>query len=334
MGSQRERAVATTRRRVLQGCAGMLAAGTFAGCLGDGETADGYAMFFPIHDWAEQVAGEELAITNPVGTGRMGHGWRPDGTITTDIAATDIFLYLDSPDFAWAQNVAGTLESDYDDIVVVDLYDPVESSLIGGGEHDNEGNSGTGEDDQEGFADPHAWVDPVLAQEMVTKIAEVFANLDGNNAEQYDANAAAYRDRLAEVDTALEATIQDASLDVAVFAGHDSFSYIEQRYGFELVTPHGVSPDAIESIDDVAGLIDTIDEHGIDTVLYDPFEAAEGSDSLPQSVDLLLENTDATGAEPLTAISGTTKAWDEQGWGWVEQMEQVNIPSLEAALTA
>jgi len=34
----------------------------------------------------------------------------------------------------------------------------------------------------------------------------------------------------------------------------------------------------------------------------------------------------------LTPVSGTTDQWEENGWGWIEQMEQVNIASLDAAL--
>lgn len=34
----------------------------------------------------------------------------------------------------------------------------------------------------------------------------------------------------------------------------------------------------------------------------------------------------------LSPVEGTIEEWAENDWGWVEQMEEVNIPSLEAAL--
>ncbi len=51
-------------------------------------------------------------------------------------------------------------------------------------------------------------------------------------------------------------------------------------------------------------------------------------------VEVLLENTGAENYEPLTPAEGTTAEWTEQEWGWVEQMEAINIPSLRAALGA
>lgn len=457
-----------TRREVLTAGAGTVAVGAFAGCLdvvglgGGGTDADGYAAFFAIHDWAEQVGGDEMRFANPVGTGRMGHGWSPDADITAEVASTDLFFYLDTEEFSWAQNLARNLERDYDDIVVVDLLDGLEPFMIPfdyeGGErmpepdeghdyppesianfdmwdlrsqeqlgywhstrqhwhgglpdlqvdsrlpvgivlrdtHDRvvplgpdepyqvdarvaggdeeaveieiDGNTvefrgnAVGEaalvfeiyrgeelvydtadetvtvsvveeittDDE--FYDPHTWVDPVVAQEMVDTIRDELVAIDPDNAATYEENAAAYNQRLAGVDEQFEELGSQAELNVAVFAGHDSFQYIERRYGFELETPVGVSPDAQASRDDIIGLIETIEENGIDTILYDPFEAPTPGDSYPQIVDSILEESAAEYAEPLTPASGTTEEWVEKDWGWVEQMEQVNIPSLEQAL--
>lgn len=455
-----------TRRDVLKAGAGVAAAGALAGCfdavgLGDeGVEADGYAAFFALHDWVEQVGGERLTFENPVGTGRMGHGWSPDADITPDVASTDIFLYLDTEEFSWAQQLAQNLERDYDDIMVVDLLQDLEpymipldydgSDRIPEPDHDHEfppdsigdfdvwdlrsqdytgywhrsadhwhqglpnvivGNTTPvgialqdtqgrvvplGEDEsyrvdahvvggdedaveidvdgrtvefygreigeaeivfeiyhgnelvydtaadvttievvEEGteggeFYDPHTWVDPVIVQEMIDNITDELTVLDSDNEDVYRENAAALNERIDGVHEQFEQLVSGADLDVAVFAGHDSFQYVERRYGFELETPVGVSPDAQASRDDIIGLIETIDENGIDTILYDPFEASAGE--YPQIVDSIIEESSAEHAEPLTPTEGTTEEWREKGWGWVEQMEEINIRSLEQAL--
>jgi zinc transport system substrate-binding protein len=187
-------------------------------------------------------------------------------------------------------------------------------------------------DEESQFYDPHTWIDPVIAQEMVTKIGEEFAGFDPDNAETYRDNAASYNGRIAAVDEQIREVVGDAELDVAIFAGHDSYQYVERRYGFELKTPVGVSPDAQVAIDDIIGLVETVEKNGIDTILYDPFEAASPGDGYPQVVERILEESSATETAPLTPLSGTTEEWEENGWGWVGQMEQINIPSLEQAL--
>lgn len=456
-----------TRREMLK-IGSAAGAGAVAGCLdviglgADEIEGDGYTMFFAIHDWAEQVGGEKMEFANPVGTGRMGHGWSPDADLTADVATTDMFLYLDTPEFSWAQDIATNLERDYDDIVTVDLLDGLEPYLIpfdyngsdqmpdpdtgrdyptdsiedfdiwdlrsqdqlgywhktrnhwhgglpdvvvdrsvpiGIALKDRQGNvvplgeehpysvaarvvggdqsavditvdgstveiqaNAVGEvdiifeiyhegellydttadvatltiveelnDDGE-FYDPHTWVDPIVAQEMITSIAEELAAHDPDNEESYLGNASEYNDRIAAVDEQFQAVIDDAALDVAIFAGHDSYQYVERRYGFELQTPVGVSPDAVASRDDIIGLIETIKQNNIDTILFDPFEAPSPGDSYPQIVESILEESPAEKAEPLTPVSGTTEEWKENDWGWVEQMKQINIPSLEQAL--
>jgi len=457
-----------TRRNVLKAGAGMVTASGFAGCLnavglGDDEIdADGYAIFFALHDWAEQVGGEELSFINPVGTGKMGHGWSPDANITSDVASTDMFIYLDTPEFDWARSIATNLERDYDDIAIVDLLDGLEPYLIdfdsdGGDQMPEPDNSLTlpqedlsefdiwdlrsqtqlgywhrsrdhwhgglpavqidaslpvgialkdseervlplgaeetyrvdartvgGDEDavdieidgstvefqgnalgeadivfeiyrgdelvydtandlttisvveeieSDGqFHDPHTWLDPVIVQDMIDTLTTEFAALDPDNADVYEENAAEYKTRIQGVHEEFETMVDDAELDFAIFAGHDSYGYVERRYGFDLQTPVGVSPDASASRGDIIGLIETIDENGIDTILYDPFETTSPGESYPDIVESILEESNAEHAEPLTPISGTTEEWDENGWGWIDQMEQINIPSLEAAL--
>jgi len=465
--------VSSTRRELLS--AGAAAAtGALAGCLGNldagGSDADGFASFFALEEWADAVGGDQLAFETPVETGEMGHGWTPDGDIVPRIVGTDLFVYLDTPEFQWAVDAASTLDRDYgDEVVVVDalaglgpqllpfdgaedmpvpvadrafsrdelaigrfeLWDSRTSQQEGwwhsGRQHwhggppdvaagdevpvevilphaENEtvaaplgaderfraevrfaegadegpldiesqddhvllsGNSPGetelvfeihegdelveetsadparvsvveeySEESTPGSFDPHAWVDPVLAQEMVGTIADALVAHDPEHEDTYRANAADYRERLAAVDGQLADTVSTADLDVAIFAGHDSFQYIEQRYGFELVTPTGVSPNEEVASSDIADLIDTVETNNIDTVLYDPFEAAQPGEDLPQLVNVLLDDSSATGAKPLTHVSGVTQEWAENDWGYVEQMAEINVPSLGAALNS
>lgn len=182
------------------------------------------------------------------------------------------------------------------------------------------------------FHDPHVWVDPIHARSIVGYLAEEFAEIAPAHADTFNANAAAYTERLEAVDRQFRQLMDDAEREVAVFAGHNAFQYLEARYGFELVTPVGASADAAESIEDVAGLREAIERHDIDTMLFDPFDAPHPDEDLPRTVRVLLEETDATQAAPLTAAEGLTPTWEDAGYGWVEQMTEVNLPSLEQAL--
>ncbi|WP_226481823.1 metal ABC transporter substrate-binding protein [Natrinema amylolyticum] len=354
-----------TRRALVRAGAGAVTAGTIAGCLDDvgsatAEFDTGHAAFFTLWDWTEQISGDAIDFENPVGTGEAGHGWSPSGDLTREIADGGAFVYLDTPEFSWAQDIATTLEDDYDTVTVIDGLAGLDDRLLGwdhevdaggheadhddhdehndshdGGhddDHDDHDESHDGHDHDDSSVDPHAWLDPVLAQDMVDTITTGLADADPDNAETYEDNAAAYTDELESLDETFEELIASADRGTAVLAGHDSFTYLQERYGFEIHTPVGVSPQESPSSEAISETIALIDEEGIDTVLYDPFEAPEGQ--YPQLVDTILEGSDATDAMPLTHLSGTLAKWDEQGWGYREQMEEINVPAFREALGA
>ena len=358
-----------SRRSVLRGGAGLLAAGaatSLAGCsgtTGDGSAGfgGGYAAFFTLNDWANAVVGDHASFESPVEVGQLGHGWSPDGALAADVAATDAFVYLDSPEFAWAQDLAATLEADYDSVAVVDALADVEDDLLDWdhshgneeGSHDEESHDeesheeGSHEDDehdehdehdQDGHEqdghdehdhddrqyDPHVWVDPVLAAAMVETVATGLGEADPDNAEAYADNAVAYAEELDAVDAGFQSIAADADRDVAVLAGHNSFQYLEARYGFRLHSPVGVSPQNEPSQSQIADTIELVDAEGIDTILYDRFE----STTLAETI---VENSDATETMAVSPAGGTTEEWNEAGYGYLEQMTEVNLPAFERA---
>ncbi|WP_280586635.1 zinc ABC transporter substrate-binding protein [Halorubrum sp. Boch-26] len=331
-----------SRRSVLTRGAGLLAAGaatSIAGCSGaaDGEAAGfdgGYAAFFTLNDWANEVVGDRASFENPVEVGRLGHGWTPDGTLAADVASTDAFVYLDSLEFAWAQDLAATLEADYDSVAVVDALADVGDDLLDWdrsheGEGERDGHEGEGDEHDEDTRDdrqydPHVWVDPVLAARMVETIATGLGEADPENADAYAANATAYGEELAAVDSGFESIAADADRDVAVIAGHNSFQYLEARYGFRLHSPVGVSPQNEPSQSQIADTIELVNAAGIDTVLYDRFE----STTLAETV---VENSDATEMRAVSPAGGTTEEWNDAGYGYLEQMTEVNLPAFERA---
>lgn len=456
-----------TRRATLRAGAGSLTAGVLAGCVseppgfGSGNPDGGYAAFFAIWDFAEAVSGDLLTFENPVEVGEMGHGWEPNAGLTRDVARSDVFVYLDTAEFSWAQDIAAEADgegvhvidamaglerdllpidreksderetadpADVDpetiDVAQLDVYDSrtgevimdwhddhwhgelpdverdgdasvelvfestdgdvlplgdsapfqidarvadraqegiVEATTEGARIrfdglddgltrvyfrllHDGEVLWETSSDlasiqvvealeatDAPAFYDPHVWVDPVLAQQIVENIADGLAELDPDNESTYRENADAYRERLEAVDRQFRDLAEEADHDVAVLAGHDSFGYLRARYDIEIHTPAGIAPAEVQTGSDIADLIDLVEDHGIDTVLYDPFESTNGGD-LPDMVDVILDETDASEYAPVTPAEGTTREWQQAEYGWVEQMEEVTLPSLRQAL--
>jgi len=116
--------------------------------------------------------------------------------------------------------------------------------------------------------------------------------------------------------------VANAATDTLLVAGHDSFSYLGDRYGVHVEALTNVSPDDRPTTQDIEHAQDIIAEHDLQYVCADPLESQRAAEQL-------VAETDAEAVLPLTAIPGLTDEWAENDWGYVEIMENVNIPTLE-----
>lgn len=193
---------------------------------------------------------------------------------------------------------------------------------------DHEGEAGDGHGhDHSGGADPHFWLDPERAKQAVDNIRSGFVDVDGENADVYAENAESYRSRLDELDSTFQSRLESASKDVVFVAGHDAFQYLGERYGFEVETLTGLSPDDEPTPKDIERAQELIAEHDLEYVCADPLESQRAATQL-------VEETDATDVLPLTPIPGQRQEWADDDWGYVDIMENVNLETLTTALDA
>jgi zinc transport system substrate-binding protein len=176
-------------------------------------------------------------------------------------------------------------------------------------------------------ADPHFWLDPTRAIQAVENIAAGLRDVDSANEATYTENAAAYVDRLAALDETYRERLAGRTRGTVLVAGHNSFRYLGDRYGFHVEALTGVAPDDEPTPQDVRRAQRLVDEHDVEYVLTPVFES-------DRAARQLVAETSARDALPLTPVPTLTDEWADEGWGFVDVMEQVNLPSLAAALGA
>lgn len=362
-----------TRRQFVGGSTA-LAIGSAGGCtdaIGGGDGSDDgdaiYTAFFTLEAFADAIAGDVLAVENPIPVGELGHHYEVSTQAQLAIARSRAFVYVDLPGFQrWAVDAASNLRDEHPEVTLVDAVADVDLLAAsghgegshdhdegshdhgdgdhehgdGGHEHDHDRENASGghesgrDDDGEnggghvhGDFDPHFWLDPVRAAESVETTRDGLIEADESNADVYESNAADYVDRLDELHESFESELSDRELDTAVVASHDSFGYLADRYGFEIHSPVGVSPNAEPRSSEIRDTIDVVDEHGIDVVLHDVFES-------PNLAETVVADSGASETRAVTPVAGTRTGWHEADWGYVEQMKELNLPALKAALKA
>ena len=337
-----------TRRRLVATGIGFTTIGSLAGCTSTdagstgstGERPVAQSSFFVFGDFATQVVGDAATAETLVPVGQHGHGWEPGPDIQGEILESDLFVYGTDGFQPWVGDLVASLRDDEADVQMVSVGEEVD--LIEGGhehgseddhehesedEHDHEHESEEGHGHEHGAMDPHFWLDPQRAAQAVGTLEATFAEMDDENAEVYADNAAAYRNQLEDLDGEIRSTVNDAPKDTLFIAGHDAFQYLEDRYGLRVESLTDLSPDDQPTPRDIERAQEIIDEHGLAHVCADPLEDQTAAEQL-------VEETDATEILPLTAIPGQTSEWADNGWGYVEIMENVNLNTLETALNA
>jgi len=332
------------------------------------------ASFFVFGDFARRVAGEAARAETLVPVGQHGHGWEPGPQVRQAVAEADLFVYGMEGFQPWADDMVRDVRADDGGVRPVAVgadVDPIgsgheegheaeqtdehhgdsehtdhheeqhadhrETEHAGDGHADHHDESHTDHHETEhaghegghdhGGVDPHFWLDPRRASAAVERVREAFATVDPDAASRYADNATAYRDRLADLDERFESRLAGATTDVVLVAGHDAFGYLGARYDIEFVTLTGLSPDDSPTPRDIERAQRRIEDHDLRYVCADPLASQRAAREL-------VAETDAEEVLPLTAIPGRNQAWADEGWGYVDVMESVNLPTLARALGA
>lgn len=93
-----------------------------------------------------------------------------------------------------------------------------------------------------GVYDPHLWNDVRLWADCVDYAAERLCEFDGERAEDYRANAKAYREELEQLDDEVRTAIESIPADRRLLVtAHDAFGYFSKAYGIETIGLKGIS---------------------------------------------------------------------------------------------
>ena len=147
--------------------------------------------------------------------------------------------------------------------------------------------------EEAGKPNPHLWTNPLMATRYAEVVKDTLVELDPDNAAAFEANYAAYAERLAALDTALRTateTVPESQRQLLTY--HDSFAYFAEEYGWTVVG--AVQPSSFDepTAREVAGLIDQVNDLELPAVF--------GSEVFPSPVlDRIASETGATYVDDL-----------------------------------
>jgi ABC-type Zn uptake system ZnuABC Zn-binding protein ZnuA len=152
-------------------------------------------------------------------------------------------------------------------------------------------------DDEHGGANPHTWLDPVLAAKQAEAIRDALVQLDPPGAEEYRKNTEGLLKDLAELDQKIAQTIKTFSRKRFV-SQHASWAYFAKRYGLieagviETRVGQEPSPRELETI------IKTVKQSDARAVFAEPQFPHQAAKAIAAEVRVKVLLLDTFGAPP------------------------------------
>jgi manganese/zinc/iron transport system substrate-binding protein len=118
--------------------------------------------------------------------------------------------------------------------------------------------------------DPHVWFDVSLWQLTIDRVREALSRVDPAGSAYYRASAAAYRQRLAQLDAFIRQQIALVPPQQRVLiTAHDAFAYLGRRYGLEVRGLQGISTVSEAGARDVQELAEFIVQRRIRAIFVE-----------------------------------------------------------------
>jgi zinc transport system substrate-binding protein len=262
------------------------------------------ASFYPLAEFASRVGGEYVDVTNITPAGSEPHDYEPSPGDLKKIYEAKLFIVNGAGVDPWATKIKNDLVKK--GITVLEMMSLVSHAS---GKHLNN-------------HDPHIWLDPVIAKEMVQEIAKSLETIDPGHAQYYRVRANVFVEQLEHLNSDYAQGLASCKLH-DIITSHAAFNYLAKRYGFNAYSIAGLSPEEEPSPKTMAQLITLVREKHIKCVFFERLVNPKLSETIARE----------TGAKTLVLdpIEGLTAKEIKAGKNYLTIMKE-NLANLRQAM--
>ncbi len=255
------------------------------------------ATFYPLADFAERIGGGHVSVRTITPAGSEPHDYEPTPRDLLAAREASVVLMNGGLD-AWMDRIVPDLKRG--GVRVARMTDVIPSIE----------------------KDPHAWLDPVLAERMVAAIQDAFVSADPAHAEEYRANGERVVSDLRGLnDEYVKGLATCASRTVVV--SHDAVGYLGARYGLRILPIAGLSPDEEPSPRRMTEIASLARAAGAHVIFFEELVSPKLAETIAREIGA---RTDV-----LDPIEGLTENKKATGANYFTLMRQ-NLDALRSAL--
>ncbi len=223
--------------------------------------------FYPLTYFTQQIAGDSVKITQIT----------PDGIEPHDYFVTaDDLKIIEAADLTIAQG--GSFETWSEQLYRGQLVEESGRILVFSRELEFTLN-------EENLLDPHVWLDPVLAQNLISILAEKLSEMDPAHALEFQTQAEILKNDLAALHEEITIGLATCS-NRKIIVTHDAFSYFSRRYGLEVLPILNAAHFDEPSLEELKELADYAKENGLTAIFMETLENPEVANVLAEEAGL------------------------------------------------
>ena len=186
--------------------------------------------FLPVYSWVANVADDKAQVQCLLDGKSEPHEFQLTPSDIRKLNKADVVFGIGLELETWLDAIEknGVLRKE---VKIVNLGELLDKKYLIKMVHDDDEEEHTHEHSHHhhGVYDPHIWLDPVLAKECLSIIADQLSQLDTENAETYKSNAEKYVAVLEKLDKDLASSLEAVQLK-PFYVQHDAFAYFNKRY--------------------------------------------------------------------------------------------------------
>lgn len=262
--------------------------------------------FYPLYFFTSSIVGDNASVTNITPPGFEPHDYELTPRDVSLIESSDLVVLNGGNLELWAENITNNL-LDKQVIVIYTATDLMTRSV---------------EEDGLNQADPHVWLDPVLAQKQVDRILQEVISLDPVNSQEYQMNAQQLTQKLTELDAEFKQALGSCEKKQIVTT-HAAFGYLTDRYGLEQVSLSGLSPEYEPSPKEFAEIAEFARKNNIKYIFFESLVSPRMAETIAKEI----------GADTLVfnPLEGLTEEEQNMGMDYFS-VQRENIRNISQAL--
>ena len=254
--------------------------------------------FYPLYFFTSQIVGDRAIVFNITPKGVEPHDYEPTAQDMVNIENSDLLILN-----------GGGLES-YEKSIKNNLNKKNIPVLI------------AGENLFVLQADPHIWLAPILATEIVDKIERKISLIDPTNIDYYKSNADTLIKKLNILDEEYKTGLAICR-EKNIIVSHSAFTYLAKSYNLNQIAIAGLSPSEEPSSKEMAKIVEFARTNNVKYIFFESLASPKLSQAIAKEV----------GAKTLVLnpIAGITEEEEIEDKDYFTEMRQ-NLMNLRIAL--